>query len=710
MRALRTCVHAIPGSAPRGRERRGQGTHISVRKTSIRFADGVRVAPTGRGAILATPVGCRELKLSSSTSVSQLVPLILQADRADWPEWVSQLCADLERLEVLESCEIPKAPTDGEGRPLVGIPRETRLTSLASEALCNLGVPSTSNFLDASFVLMDLSGLSTEHAFGLAKEVHRTGTSSVAVWTVGSTAIFGPLSRPGRTACWNCARIRFSDSPLSQDSSASIQSEQSAQVAAELVFLAVSYGQLTPYGSVLVEDGENWSIDNVVPVPQCTLCGGVRPEDYATTAIVHSLLIPERLRVLAGNRGGIIKKLLLFDGGDELPPVPSCAVAQIAGFNGSNVAFPALTGEGKGATQEDAVWSAIGEGIERYSASMWDPDQLLYAPMDDISSWAFDPRCLVLYDDEQYDDSTFPFARYDPSQPIHWSIGRWLDDQTRTAVPALATFLGFPAPRSERFAQTTSNGLAAGSSLETATLSAIYELIERDAFMLFWLTGLPGTRVADEGLSPATRDALGGVERLGATTELYLIDAGLGHPTMVCIGFGDGQTWPGVTIGLGTDADAARALEKAAFEHAHFGVYLRRLMLEDKYTRSMDATDVKSALDHALYYVNPEKAIALHSFRASADDPVTLAELRARYRLPSDLHSSVRRLRASGIRLACVDVTSPDVALGPLRVVRVVGTHMQPIHFGVGNRRLRNPRLHSTLVGAAPEVLPHPIA
>ena len=192
--------------------------------------------------------------------------------------------------------------------------------------------------------------------------------------------------------------------------------------------------------------------------------------------------------------------------------------------------------------------------------------------------------CLVLYDDEQYIDSTFPFTRYELSQPIHWSVGRWLDDNTRTAVPALATFLGFPAPRSERFAQATSNGLAAGGTLEHATLSAIYELIERDAFMLFWLSGRPGTRVADEGLSPAARDALRGVERLGATTELYLIDAGLGHPTMVCIGFGDGQTWPGVTIGLGTDADASRALEKAVFEHAHFGVYLRRLMLEDNDT------------------------------------------------------------------------------------------------------------------------------
>ena len=73
---------------------------------------------------------------------------------------------------------------------------------------------------------------------------------------------------------------------------------------------------------------------------------------------------------------------------------------------------------------------------------------------------------------------------------IHWATGRWLDSGEPVAVPALATYLNFPAPSSEQFGQTTSNGLAAGASLEEATLSALYELIEHDAFMLFWLAGL----------------------------------------------------------------------------------------------------------------------------------------------------------------------------------------------------------------------------
>ena len=38
----------------------------------------------------------------------------------------------------------------------------------------------------------------------------------------------------------------------------------------------------------------------------------------------------------------------------------------------------------------------------------------------------------------------------------------------------------------------TSNGLAAGPTLADAVLSAIYEVLERDAILIAWLNRLPG--------------------------------------------------------------------------------------------------------------------------------------------------------------------------------------------------------------------------
>jgi ribosomal protein S12 methylthiotransferase accessory factor len=73
------------------------------------------------------------------------------------------------------------------------------------------------------------------------------------------------------------------------------------------------------------------------------------------------------------------------------------------------------------------------------------------------------------------------------------------------------------------------------------------------------------------------------------------------------------------------------------------------------------------------------------------------------------LEACVERLAAGGIRVAIADVTAPDVATGPLRVARALGTDMQPIDFGYKFRRLANPRIQ-TLLTTGLNPYPHPLA
>jgi ribosomal protein S12 methylthiotransferase accessory factor len=73
------------------------------------------------------------------------------------------------------------------------------------------------------------------------------------------------------------------------------------------------------------------------------------------------------------------------------------------------------------------------------------------------------------------------------------------------------------------------------------------------------------------------------------------------------------------------------------------------------------------------------------------------------------LRLCIERLKAAGMRVAVKDVTSPDVAASPFRVVRALGVNMQPIDFGFTVRRLGNPRLRALLTGNA-NPYPHPVA
>ena len=188
-----------------------------------------------------------------------------------------------------------------------------------------------------------------------------------------------------------------------------------------------------------------------------------------------------------------------------------------------------------------------------------------------------------------------------------------------------------------------------------------------------------------------------------------MLDVGTEHPCVVCLGLGDGRSWPGATIGLAADAEIDCALQRAVLEHGHFGAYMKRLMGEDDRRPISSADQVASVLDHGLYYISPTAVSALAPLRSSAEPPVTMVALRSHYAHERTLEACVRCLGQIGVRSAAVDVTSPDVALAPIRVVRAFGTYMQPIHFGSANRRLANPRLDAMLTGP-PEVEPHPIA
>jgi len=274
-------------------------------------------------------------------------------------------------------------------------------------------------------------------------------------------------------------------------------------------------------------------------------------------------------------------------------------------------------------------------------------------------------------------------------------------------LPAQATYLGFDEDE-VMMSQTTSNGLAAGQSLEDATLRALYELIERDAFMLHWLSRRKGQRLDVTDCDGVCRTALSEIEKLGAHTELYLLDLGCDYPTIVCLGLGDGIAWPGATIGLGTHADIDTALRKAVLEHSHYGTYMRRLLREGQRRNVCEPTDVEGSRDHGLYFCHPANTVALDCLREEQPS-IGLRDLRNRYTSPGDLQACVASLAACGIRVASVDLTTRDLASAGCNVVRVFGIHAQPIHFGFGYERRNSPRLKSLLSGVV-QTSPHPMA
>jgi ribosomal protein S12 methylthiotransferase accessory factor len=609
----------------------------------------------------------------------------------------------------------------------------------------------------------------------LARFAHHAGLRSVYAHLDGLEAWIGPGVVPGETACWNCYRLRrLANSDFvrtAHDIDTALAAAPSARrarsylapmaglaghlAAMEVLKLLAGFTPPRLFGRLLVQNliTAEGSWHSVVRMPWCELCGGAASDSAAAAGPSRpgGAVLPEAGTGSAGGPGarepagrggdlrqigdegslrellagwvdervGVIRSLVsgkpeIGDGGAPLD-LPIAGTAILGSYTEGwlrPVQDPQVA-SGKGLAALEALIGAAGEAIERYSAARYRKTDLLRAAWRDLAEEAFDPRRLCLYDESQYGQPGFPFARFAPDLPIDWVRGFWFDTGAPVWVPALPTFFNFETQPPEFFCQVSSNGLAAGADLRDAALRAVYELIERDTFMLSWLCELPGRRVEPRGaLEPGVAEVVRQLAERGAAVELYLLDVGVGVPTILCLGIGDGERWPAATAALATHVDPRVAARKAILEQAHVGPYLVRLMRGAKVPDS--PAEVLTLDDHALYYVPAARLPMLDFLRAAPGEAVPLADLPPAEGVEGAAGDAsaacAERLRQAGLRVAIVDVTAPDVAHSPFRVARALGTDMQPIHFGEHLRRLANPRLWALLGGRAINPNPHPVA
>ncbi len=397
---------------------------------------------------------------------------------------------------------------------------------------------------------------------------------------------------------------------------------------------------------------------------------------------------------------GIISRVAYGTANGERDGLPICAVAALRRSGLSEVGF------GKGLDATEAVIGAIGEALELYAASHYQLNDLRHEALTRLDSEGLDPRKLCLYEEACYQEPGFPFVRFDPGIPIHWMRGFWLDTNQPVWIPALPTFRGFQAPPHERFCQVTSNGLAAGSGLADAAYRATLELLERDAFMLTWYGRLPGRELILEGsLEPGLQSILLQIERKGASVKFYLIEGGIRIPTVLCIARGDGRTWPGMTLGLGTHLSLRIAVRKAILELGQTGPHFCAVMESGEEPVPVRPQDVTTFRQHALYYFPAQRGHAL-DFLGGGEVPLQMSSVAETD--DTSLSGLLRLLNEARIRIAIADVTTSDLRQTPFRVARALGTNIQQIHCGFGRERMNNPRLKALLRGPANSAI-HPL-
>jgi ribosomal protein S12 methylthiotransferase accessory factor len=147
---------------------------------------------------------------------------------------------------------------------------------------------------------------------------------------------------------------------------------------------------------------------------------------------------------------------------------------------------------GKGISASEAFTGCVGEGVEHLSRLEWGNER-------------FSRRTFRTADHGLDAKSVHEIARlagYDPDREtpeLDWMQGLRLSDGKPVLLPASICIRRPNHRQVAPIPSAVSTGCAAGPTLEAATLSALLELIERDAVALWWMGGRSARRRARFG-------------------------------------------------------------------------------------------------------------------------------------------------------------------------------------------------------------------
>ncbi|HJT58450.1 MAG TPA: YcaO-like family protein [Ktedonobacteraceae bacterium] len=443
-----------------------------------------------------------------------------------------------------------------------------------------------------------------------------------------------------------------------------------------------------------------------------TLCHEVEMDPATFLFTLHPILpLPDRqlhgsaLDVVKGNtqllldeRTGLITNVHRVEHHPSVPLSLTTAQSRVADMNrlypwANNTVCQGSTFGNYHAACE----AAIGEGLERYCGNWIPTTEVLQASYHELKTrgeYAIDPDRLSLYSESQYYTPGFPFIPFTRDLQVQWVRGWSLTLDKPAWIPANLVYVNWYTGEFASEPPTTNlcyAGIAAGPTLDFAITSGIEEVIERDATMIWWMNRQPLPAIV---LTRELAALWEGVPcQMGQRAWLIHLDNEFGVPVMA--GVVENVEEKLFNIGFAARPDPVEAALKSWTEaltlqegsrdlldpNGAFWQGVVRGQLDGRFMKAWradraylddyrpDYRDMSALMCQQQVFLDPRARVQVKPWvdieiTRKFEDLPRLAD--------RSLASYQKVVEEQGYEIFYIDVTTPDVALTGMRVVRVI--------------------------------------
>lgn len=343
-------------------------------------------------------------------------------------------------------------------------------------------------------------------------------------------------------------------------------------------------------------------------------------------------------------------------------------------------------GGAAGCKKENAYIASIGEAIERYCCAIYNPEELIFDSYKNLSKRTnvVHPDKFALFSERQYKLKGFPYKKFTEESRISWVKVFSLVNKEEVFVPAQTIFLPFSRRKEEiPICPITSTGLAAGPSRDFALLNALYEIIERDAFTIIWLSKLTPPRLNIQNFRLLDKFFKSKFCVNNFKYTFYDITLDIKIPTAMVILEGQIEIGKIIGVGCGTRITMEESLKKALLEVSQLPPWIRySYQKEPKWNCRRDFSNIRSFDDHGQLYTRRNDLVKkAFSFLKKNKSGKKIFRRNKQYEKPGEiLEFCIKEIRKHGFDIFYRDLTTCDIRDAGFCVVRVIVPGLIPLH------------------------------
>lgn len=333
-----------------------------------------------------------------------------------------------------------------------------------------------------------------------------------------------------------------------------------------------------------------------------------------------------------------------------------------------------------------AQLKTIMEGLERYSSSVVSKKDLLRTSAIELGISAINPSKIISYAKNQYKKG-FPFTPFSRDKKYYWKEVYSFNSGKKLYLPVECVIYPIdPFLSPNLYTYANSSGVASGFSFPDALLRALYELIERDAFMVAWINRLTMPKISRSSLPKDIRKRIKNIEKKGYTVHLVDITLDLANVVLAVVF----KLNPAIlVIGSACNMSQLKAVYKA-LDEIETGLYWETKEKTKKLI-PISPKKVKNTFDHVKLY-RSLKYLQKASFLWQG----IFVDLKLNQLIiNNELDALVELLRKKHREILVSNLTTPNLKKAGVYILRAISPGLVPISFGyqmepMGMERIAN--------------------